>query len=288
VVIISNPVAKELVYGGHLGALGASSFAASCSILMGRTPTLALLFMAYLFTYGAYMINRGSEVSEDRISNPLRTGYLVKRSRYLTPISIACFVVGYSIAAFSGYIFFFALLVPLALALIYSVETKKLQRFIGARRLKDKLLVKNIVISLSWSLIPIFVGLYFKSFPLVLLAFAPFIFLRIMPNTIFFDLRDVKSDAQYGVRTYPVVFGSSMTYRLMDALDILSASYLIVLAGLSLFPLYSIILIVLPAYSVVYRWFSRRPHPDWEFLSTVVADGEDILWGPLTLLGSLL
>lgn len=287
-VTISNPVAKELVYGGHLGALGAPSFAASCAILMGKSPTVALLVMAYLFTYGAYMLNRGSEVSEDSISNPKRTSYLAGRSKYLSMISLTCFAIGYFIATFSGYIFFFALLVPLVLALIYSVGSRKLKGVIGAKRLKDKLLVKNIVISFSWSLIPIFVGLYYKSFPLVLLSFAPFIFLRIMPNTIFFDLRDVRADAEYGVRTVPVVFGPSSAYRLMDGLDILSAIYILAFAALRLFPLYSIIMVVLPAYSVIYRWLSRRPRPDWEFLSTVVADGEDILWGPLTLLGRLL
>lgn len=288
VVTISNPVAKELVYGGHLGALGAPSFATSCAVLMGKSPTIALLLMAYLFTYGAYMMNRGSEVSQDSISSPMRTSYLVSRSKYLTRISLACFVFGYLIAIFSGYVFFFALLVPLVLALIYSVGSKKLQGVIGARRLKDKLLVKNLVISLSWSLIPVFVGLYYKAFPLVLLCFAPFIFLRIMPNTIFFDLRDVKSDEEYGVRTFPVVFGLSKAYRLMDALDISSAAYLLALVGVGLFPFYSAIMIVLPVYSVFYRWLSRRPKPDWEFLSTVVADGEDILWGPLTLLGKML
>ena len=286
--LLSNRITKELVYGGHIGALGAPSFAASCAILMGRTPTLALLIMAYLFTYGAYMLNRGSEVSQDSISNPKRTSYLAKRTKYLPAISLSCFAAGYAIAAFSGYVFFFALLVPLVLALAYSVGSKKLKRVMGANRLKDKLLVKNIVISFSWSLIPVFVGLYYKSFPLVLISFAPFIFLRIMPNTIFFDVRDVKADAEFGVRTVPVVFGVPKAYRMMDVLDVFSAAYLLCFVALQILPAYSAIMVILPVYSVFYRWLSRRPHPDWEFLSTVVADGEDILWGPLTLLGSLL
>ena len=75
-LVLSNPVAKELVYGGHMLALGTASIAASSAILLGRSPTFLLLLMAYLFSYGAYMLNRGSEVTQDSISNPGRTNYL--------------------------------------------------------------------------------------------------------------------------------------------------------------------------------------------------------------------
>ena len=143
---------NEFVLGGHLGALGAPSIAASAAILMDRTPTIPLLVMAYLFTYGAYMLNRGSEVSQDVISSPLRTTYLTRRSGHLTTISATCFGLGYLIALFSGMLFFVALLVPLLLALIYTVGSKKLVGLIGAKRLKDKLLVKNVTIAFGWSI----------------------------------------------------------------------------------------------------------------------------------------
>ena len=71
--MLPTRLAKEVVYGGHFLALGTSSIAASSAILLGKTPTLDLLLMAYLFSYGAYMLNRGSEVDQDRISNPGRT-----------------------------------------------------------------------------------------------------------------------------------------------------------------------------------------------------------------------
>ncbi|MGI0091741.1 MAG: UbiA family prenyltransferase, partial [Nitrososphaerales archaeon] len=224
---LSNPITKELVYGGHLLALGTSSIAAASAILLGRSPTFLLLLMAYLFSYGAYMLNRGSEVSQDLVSNPTRTNYLQGRTKYLTVISGVSFGIGYVIAFLTNLTFFLALILPLALALVYSIGSKKLMGLIGAKRLKEKLLVKNFAISFGWSLIPLLVGLYYQSVPPVLLGFCPFIFFRLMSNTIFFDLRDIKADGVFGVRTIPVVYGKYRANSIMNLFDALSALYII-------------------------------------------------------------
>jgi 4-hydroxybenzoate polyprenyltransferase len=244
--------------------------------------------MAYLFSYGAYMLNRGAEVSQDSISDPVRTGFLRSRSKYLAAISGVSFAIGYLIAATVSLEFFLALLAPLVLAFAYTVGSKKMVHLIGAKRLKDKLLVKNIVISFGWSLIPLLVGLYYSSLPIALLALAPFVFLRLMSNTIFFDLRDVRADSKFGVRTAPVVFGANFSYRIMTGFDILSAAYLIILVAARTIPLYSLIMVLLPLYSLFYRWAARRPGSDLGFICNFIADGEYLLWGPLLVFGKII
>ena len=72
-------VYRELVMGGHILALGTASIAAASAIMLGGKPTAVLLVMAYLFSYGAYMMNRKAEMEEDAVSNPVRTGYLSRR-----------------------------------------------------------------------------------------------------------------------------------------------------------------------------------------------------------------
>ena len=69
-------------------------------------------------------------------------------------------------AATVSLVFFVALLVPLALSLLYSVGSKRLIRFIGTQTFKQQLLLKNVSIALGWSLIPILVGFYFGGFDL--------------------------------------------------------------------------------------------------------------------------
>jgi 4-hydroxybenzoate polyprenyltransferase len=285
---LSNPIAKEFVYGGHMLALGTSSIAASSAILLGRSPTFWLLLMAYLFSYGSYMLNRGFDVNQDHISNPERTDYLSARSRHLTIISAASFGIGYMVALFVNLIFFFALVLPLVLALVYSVGSKRLIGLIGAKRLKDKLLVKNVAISIGWSLIPVLVGLYYKSLPLLLLCLAPFIFFRLMSNTIFFDVRDAKADGAYGIRTVPVVYGRSRAYGIMNLFDGISAVYIFALVAVGFFPMYTLIMVFLPMYSIAYRILSIRTNTNLNILCDLVADSEYLFWGPVLFLGKIL
>ena len=277
---------KELVYGGHLLALGTSSMAATVSFVLGRVPSWDLLLMAYLFSLGGYSINRFSDFEEDAVSHPDRTAYLKGRVGSLKAISAACFALGYLLALLRNLIFFGALLAPLALALAYSVGSGRMKGALGFSRLKEATLVKNLTVSLGWSLVPVLVGLYYLQLPLAILALSPFIFLRIMVNTIFFDQRDAAADAAFGVRTLPVRMGMAASSRVMDVLDLASGVYLIGVVAWGLVPLFAGALVIFVPYSFAYRLYSRAgKHKD--SARDFVADGEYILWGLVTCIGHL-
>jgi len=277
---------KELVYGGHLLALGTSSMAATVSFVLGRVPSWDLLLMAYLFSLGGYSINRFSDFEEDAVSHPDRTAYLKGRVGSLKAISAACFALGYLLALLRNLIFFGALLAPLALALAYSVGSGRMKGALGFSRLKEATLVKNLTVSLGWSLVPVLVGLYYLQLPLAILALSPFIFLRIMVNTIFFDQRDAAADAAFGVRTLPVRMGMAASSRVMDVLDLASGVYLIGVVAWGLVPLFAGALVIFVPYSFAYRLYSRAGrHKD--SARDLVADGEYILWGVVTCIGHL-
>jgi len=283
--LIAQAVYSEFVYGGHLLAIGTASIAGTVALMMGKTPAPDLLVMAYLFTYGAYTVNRFSESEQDEVSHPQRTAHLRKRQRYLPEIAAAYFGVGYLLALARNVYFFLALLVPLALSILYSIGSSKMKRVTGSRRLKDQLLVKNLAISFGWSLIPFLVGLYYLETPTLLVLMAPFIFLRLMVNTVFFDVRDVEADELYGTRTIPSVYGQRTTNRVLTGFDLLSLGYIVAAVGLSLLPTYSIGLTVFPFYSLGYRGLSKRV--DANTIRDLVADGEYILWMPVVLLGRI-
>jgi len=266
-------------------ALGTLSITAFSSILIGESPTIDLLLMAYLFSYGAYSMNRSSEIGQDMVSNPSRTTYLQRRKKYLPAITVACFSFGYVLAALRSVPFFLALLVPLILSALYSIGSKKFVRLIGVKRFKEKLLLKNIVISLGWSLVPILVGLYFRQLGTVLLLLVPFIFLRLFVNTVFFDARDIVGDNLNGVRTLPTVYGLHKSYTIMSILDFSSAIYISLLIVLSVLPVYSVIILGLPLYSMIYRWLALRDYALIDIMCDVVGDGEYVLWGALLFLG---
>jgi 4-hydroxybenzoate polyprenyltransferase len=272
---------REFVLGGHLLALGTASIAAVSAYLAGFAPTWDLLAIGYLFSYGAYTVNRGADIEQDALSNPERTTHLASRKRLLPMVAAVYFGLGYLLVALRGAYFFIAMLSPLLLSLAYSVGSKRLVRVVGAKRLKDKLLVKNIVTSLSWSLIPVLVGFYFLAFPAPLLLLAPFISLRLMANTVFFDVRDASADLSFGTRTIPNVFGVGKAFVTMGVADALSAVYIASLVVTAVLPSTALVFLILPVYSFAYRWLSRRVDADMDMLCDLVADGEYILWGPL-------
>ena len=194
-------------------------------------------------------------------------------------------MLGYALAFERNLVFFFALLVPLVLSVLYSVRSRGVQRVTGTRRLKDGLLVKNLVISLGWSLIPFLVGLYFLQVPAALVFLSPFIFMRLMENTVFFDERDVAADTKYGTRTIPAVFGERATARVLNLLDSLSIVYLLAAVVFRLLPGSALPLLVFPLYSFGYRLLLRRANEN--VVRDLVADGEYILWMPVILLGKV-
>jgi 4-hydroxybenzoate polyprenyltransferase len=279
---------RELVLGGHLLALGTASMAGAAAYLFGRSPTIVLLVMAYLFSFGAYMMNRSAEMDQDLVSHPERTTYLARRRKILPAVVVASFLIGYALAATVSLIFFVALLVPLALSLLYSVGSKQLVRFIGTSKLKQRLLLKNVSIALGWSLIPILVGLYFGGFDAPLLLLAPFIFLRLMTNTIIFDIRDTEGDRENAVRTLPTELGVPKSFSVVGWIDALSAVYLVALLVIGAVPQFALTLMVLPIYSTVYRAFAMQSNANLSFICDVIADAEYILWGPLIYIGKIL
>ena len=281
-------VYRELVLGGHLLALGTASIAAAAAFLFGKNPTVVLLVMAYLFSFGAYMMNRSAEMDQDLVSHPERTSYLARRRRVLPAVVAASFLIGYALAATVSLIFFVALLVPLGLSLLYSVGSKRLIGLIGTAKLKQRLLLKNVSIAFGWSLIPILVGLYFGGFDSPLLLLSPFIFFRLMTNTIVFDIRDTEGDRENAVKTLPTELGVLRSFDVVGLIDALSAVYLIGLLAGGLVPSYALTLMLLPIYSAIYRGFAMQSNANLSFICDVVADAEYILWGPLIYIGKLL
>ena len=277
---------RELVYGGHLLALGTSSMAATAALVMGKAPTWDLLLMAYLFSFGGYSINRISDFGQDAVSHPDRTAYLKSRMGWLKGAVAACFAVGYVLALLRNPFFFAGLLVPLLLAFAYCVGSDWVKDCFGVSWLMEATLVMNMTVSFGWSLVPFLVGLYYLEFPAAVFAFAPFIFLRLMVNTIFFDQRDMEADASFGVKTLPVKLGISGSTRVMDVLDLASAAYLAAIVAAQLVPLFAGALLVFVPYSFAYRAYAGSgKHRD--SLRDLVADGEYVLWGVVTTIGHL-
>ncbi|MGI0092233.1 MAG: hypothetical protein ACREBS_11050, partial [Nitrososphaerales archaeon] len=63
--------------------------------------------------------------------------------------------------------------------------------------------------------------------------------------------------------------------------------YIISLVAVKFFPPFSLMMVFLPLYAVVYRLLAARAGANMNYLCDVVADGEYLLWGPVIFIGKI-
>lgn len=269
--------------------LGTSALAFTAALLLGYTPAPGLLLTAYLFTYASYTLNRKKEWQQDLISFPERTQYILRRAHYINIIITACYVTAFVIAFLTSLIFFAALLIPLILSYLYNVGSKRFVPIIGVSRIKEKLLVKNIVVSAGWGLAAFLTLIYYSGpFSATVLAVFAFITFRLFVNTVFCDIRDVKGDADTGIKTLPIVLGVRRTRFLLIIINTLSGLFVLLSVSAGLLPpmAHLVNLVTLYAYYYILRSFS--PKANMAYLTDFVADGEMLVTVPLAILGRMM
>ncbi len=282
-------ILTEIVNGGHMPALDTSALAFTTALLLGFTPTFDLLLAAYLFTYGSYSLNRKRESTQDMLSSPDRTRYLLRREKYVNSIIFSCYLGAMLIALLRSTIFFAALFVPLTLSYLYNVGSRRFIPIIGASRLKEKFLVKNTAVSAGWGLVAFLILIYYEGMVTsTVLAVYTLIFLRIFINTVFCDMRDVKSDSAAGILTIPILIGAYRTKIILVVLNTFSGLFVLVATAVGLLPPIAYFINIITLYGYYYILRSFRTNANMVYLSDFVAEGEEIVSVPLVILGKMI
>ncbi len=193
---------NEFVYGGHLTALGAPVKVLTVSILLNVPVSIPLLFIAYLAPLIVYSVDHYQSLEKDMATNLERTMYLTEKVGilpYLIAFYVALLVISLALFANLGLILLTAMLG--LYGIMYSTVFKGLTKQIPG--------FKNIFTSGIWAIgvtfgLPLYYSLPLS--PFYVFAFL-FIFLRSLGNVVFFDLKDVGSDAAEGLKTVPVLLG---------------------------------------------------------------------------------
>lgn len=275
----------EFTDGGILLALSAGSITLMSALLFGFSPSLHLVVAAFLFTYATYALNRTGELKQDVQFTPHRARLFISRlpSRILLPLLYV-----------TTFVIVFAVSVPLALALMIVLLIGAMYTYgLGSRekslgRLKDRFMLKNVTISSVWASIPLLLLLYYPAASIwVGLAIFTLLFIRSFVVSAFCDLKDIDADRGSGVRTLPIVLGSSATRLTLSLLNLAFSGLVMVYTVLHILPLAANLFHLITAYSLLYIWRSRRDCSDNSRLCTLVADSEDLFFAPLIVLGTV-
>ena len=278
-----NSIWNEFVYGGHLLSLGGSGNIYFETTLLNQKINLLLLFLAYLISQIVYSYNHLIEAKKDIESNSERAKYLLetkKEKKAKIEFFIYCLFLLITLFLLKKTELLIFVLIIVMAGIFYTLFFKSLT--------KKVLGFKNLYVSFTWTFsLQLLIGMYYGIFNNIMIILFLFIFLRCMVNGIFFDLKDIKTDKNEGLKTLPVALGQEKTLYFLHIINFIS--FIPILFGVfkNILPFYSLSLFIFFFYSFYYLRAAEKGKSNLNFLSYVMVDAEHILWGLWALIFKL-
>ena len=274
-------ICNEFIYGGHWLSLGGSAFILSITLMLEISISWELLLIVYLLLQIVYNYDHYKCLEEDSKNNSKRTNHLKKYQNFFPIILVIYSSLFFSLLyIFGNPISFIFGSFLLSLGFLYTIFCKKFTvKIIG---------FKNLYTSFSVSLLVIFVTFY-SFYELSILSFIIilFIFIRLMVNTSFCDLKDMDVDKKQNLVTLPIYFGKQKFLTFLHILNFISFVLLLTAIVTGMAPLFSIFLLLFFPYVYYYIEKAKNTHTDLQSLSSFAVDGEFILWPVLLFIGSI-
>jgi 4-hydroxybenzoate polyprenyltransferase len=278
----------EFVYGAHLTALASAALVLSVIILLNIEINLLAIITAYLTTFIVYSFNYLKELDDDILTDPSKVSFLNQRiNKYKFIISayiildIVLLLLSFSIYGNFGFIIF--ILILLSGGILYTIVFKVLTKYIPG--------FKSIYCTGLWAYAGTFYVTFFYSetFSLFYGFMFIFMFMKLLINAIFFDIKDMNSDKKNGLKTIPILLGKSRTILLLTVFNILSLIILFYSVYANYIPTYGISLAIFSIYTEYYLLKGlTSDQKDIVKYTYVMADAEFIFWPLVIFIGKIL
>jgi 4-hydroxybenzoate polyprenyltransferase len=231
-----------LVHSNIFISLSATSVAVSTIILAELSFDPLPLFIVFAATMFVYSYNRISDFAEDKQNIPERASFVERYGKLLLAIGVVLYLLATVVAIQQALPGAPAMVLPLLVAVLYSV--------VG---LKKVLLVKNLLVGLSWGLIPAGVGVYYDVLWTVdILFLIGFVTTTLTIAAAVFDIKDIDGDSAAGISTLPVLYGSATTRKLSALATVFISMLVVALVALDVLRPAYLLLLVYTAYMLGY------------------------------------
>ena len=194
-------IAAFLVHSNLFISMAATGVALSTMLLSGLRPDPLALFIVFAATLFVYSLNRLTDIEEDLRNVPGRAAFTDRHGVFLFVVGVTLYLGAIVVAFLLGIAGAPLLFLPAVAAGLYSFA-----------RVKQLLLIKNLIVGLSWGVIPLGVGVYYGVVrsPEILLSFGFFTVMLTVAAAVF-DIQDIEGDRAEGIRTIPIAFGVRAT-----------------------------------------------------------------------------
>ncbi len=267
---IINSIFSEFIYGSHIIALDASAMVVTIMLLTNQTINFVLVLIPYLVAQVIYSYNHFQEADSDEKDNPERAAIFKQNKRgkiivffiYIFLLSICLLLTNLSTSLLIISIFI--------LGMLYTLYFKRL-KITG---------FKSYYVSAVWVLIVLIVPLMMNQKIDSFYIFTMIIyFLTALASTIFFDLKDIVSDRDSGVKTFPVILGMKKTQYLLNFIKLISFILVVIGVYFKIIPTLFILYPIAILYGVVYiNGAFNLKNKRLRLISHIVADAEFLFW----------
>ena len=260
-----------LVHSNLLISASATGVALSTMLLVDLQPDPRALFIVFAATLFVYSLNRLTDIEEDRENVPGRADFTDRYGR-----ALFAFGVGLYLVAIAGAI---ALDLPGAPLLVLPAVVAALYSLF---RVKQLLFVKNLIVGLSWGIIPLGVAVYYGTGPSAGIVFlSAFFTIMLTVAAAVFDIKDIDGDSEEGIRTAPIAFGARETRIGALAVTVTVALAVIAAVASGIIPRRFLVLLGFSGYVAAYIPFATRDRGSLFY--GLVIDGEHLFLAALVV-----
>lgn len=264
-------VVEFLVHSGIFISLAAASVAVSTIVLTDLPLRPGPPFIVFAVTMFVYSLDRVTDVEEDTQNVPGRAAVTRRYGRALLAVGVLFYLTAICLAVLWNVPKVQYMVLPLVVGVLYSLL-----------RVKQYFLVKNLLVGVSWGVIPLGVGVYYDMLWAFEIAFL-FAFFSAMLTiaAIVFDVKDIPGDRAEGIRTVPTAFGPRQTRVVAIVATSIVSAVVIGLLVTGALPGEYTVLLAFTGYVVLYSVFAT-PDRGPLFYGFVV-DGEHVFLAALLL-----
>jgi 4-hydroxybenzoate polyprenyltransferase len=245
---------------------GATGFFATYTayLLFGMNPSIQVCFEVFLTVFSVYSLNKLTDMKEDAINMPERLNFIEGRKKLVLCYSLAAYALSAVLVLADKPSSLPIILTPIACNALYSSR-----RIPGIPRFKDIPVMKNVFVSLSWTLVcTLMPAVHMANIsPATIIVVIYFMLIKLFINAVLYDIRDVEGDRENGIKTLPVIIGPKKTVAILLGLNCTLIPWLTIAApGIKLFSA------ALMLYGFIYViCFRKRRNP---MLMDIFVDGE--------------
>lgn len=264
---------NEFFYGGHYGSLGAPAIVLTTMVLLQIPIRWEFVLLAYLITQCLYNYNHIKEIDVDSLSNSPRVAHLKRYGGFLIFIPGFYGSMFFALLIYFGNktsIFFGGLII--VLGLFFTIKGKKLSRLIPG--------FKSFYTASTWGLMAIFTAIYcLYPIDLSVLLFLIFVFLRVLVNVSFSDIKDLEIDRKEGLTTLIMIFrNKNQSLNFLHMINLFSFLPLLLGVFFGVFNTFVLFLFFSFIISCYYIQKAKSIEADITSLTSILADGELYYW----------